>query len=69
MDEEVYKHLPKWRRAIRDLAIEARIKKFVNAADTQDRKSTSDLDPSSPENERDRSTDPSQTRKPKQAEV
>jgi hypothetical protein len=69
MSEEVYKHLPKWRRAVHDLAVEAGIKKFVNTSDTQDQKSTSDLGPSDPENETDRATDPSQTRKPNRAEV
>jgi hypothetical protein len=69
MDEEVYKHLPKWRKAIHDLALEAGLNKFVNTSDVQDQKSISDLDSSSPENENDRSTDPSQTRKPNRAEV
>jgi hypothetical protein len=31
MNEEVYEHLPRWRRIIHDLAKEAGIKNFVNA--------------------------------------
>jgi len=69
MSEGIYNHLPKWRRAIHDLAVEAGIKKFFDTSDTHDQKSTSDLGPSDPENETDRATDPSQTRKPKRAEV
>ena len=69
MSEEVYKHLPKWRRAIYDLAVEAGLEKFVNTSDTHNQKSIGDLGPSDPENETDRATDLSQTRKPKRAEV
>jgi len=69
MSEEVYKHLPKWRRTLHDLAVEAGLKKFVNPPDAHEQKSTSDLGPSDPENETDRATDPYQTRKPKRAEV
>jgi hypothetical protein len=69
MSEQIYKHLPHWRRIIHDLAAEAGIKKFLNTSDTHDEKSSSDLGPSDPENENDRATDPSQTRRPKRAEV
>jgi len=69
MNEEVYKHLPKWRKAIHELAVDAGVKKFVNSSDTRDQKLTSDPGPSDPENETDRATDPSQSRKPKRAEV
>jgi len=64
MSEELYQHLAKWRRVLRDLAIEAGIKKFVGTLDVRNNKSDSDLEPSAPENEPDRATDPVQTRKP-----
>jgi len=69
MSEQIYDHMAKWRRAIHDLAVEAGIKRFVNPSDSHGQKSASDLGPSDPENETDRATDPSQTRKPKRAEV
>jgi hypothetical protein len=69
MSEQIYQHLPRWRRVMHDLAAEAGIKRFANPSDIHDEKSSSDLGPSAAESENDRATDPSQTRKPKRAEV
>jgi len=69
MSEEVYKHLPKWRKTIHELAVVAGLRQFASPSDNNKQKSDSDLGPSDPENENDRSTDPSQARKPKRAEV
>ena len=38
MNEEIYKHLPRWRRIIRDLATDAGIKKFANTMGSQSEK-------------------------------
>jgi hypothetical protein len=48
MSEQIYEHLPKWRRAIRDLAVEAGIRKFVNPPDAHDKKSCDDANSSKP---------------------
>jgi hypothetical protein len=39
MDEEVYDHLAKWRKVIRDLAKEAGIKKFADPSSDQNKES------------------------------
>jgi hypothetical protein len=51
MSEEVYQHLPRWRRIIHDLAKEAGIKNFVNASNTETSKPTENRDSSATENQ------------------
>ena len=36
MSDEIYDHMAKWRRVLRDLAIEAGLKRFVNPSDPND---------------------------------
>lgn len=42
MSEQIYEHLPKWRRIIRDLAAEAGLRKFMNPADEANRVSSAE---------------------------
>lgn len=41
MSEQIYEHMPKWRRVLRDLAVEAGLERFVKPPDTDDDRSRS----------------------------
>lgn len=40
MSDEIYNHMPRWRRLIRDLAREAGVKNFLNHSSDDSNKST-----------------------------
>jgi len=49
MTDEIYEHMPKWRRLIRDLARDAGIKNFLNPSHDEASSSTEANDPSTTE--------------------
>jgi hypothetical protein len=51
MSDEIYEHMPKWRRLIHDLARDAGIKDFLNPSDDENNKSTEDRAPPTTENQ------------------
>ena len=51
MSDQIYEHMPKWRRVIRDLASEAGIRKFVKSSNSDRTKSSSALESSDTSNE------------------
>jgi hypothetical protein len=53
VSEEVYDHLPRWRRIVHDLAVEAGLKKFVKPSDSDIGKSSGSSDSSASENQPD----------------
>jgi hypothetical protein len=51
MSDEIYEHMPKWRRLIRDLARDAGIKNFLNHSHDDASNSTEANDSSTGENQ------------------